>query len=279
MSAQLGQSVDGSSDVFKTLPKRPFQTLIWDNNTVSPGFFNFLLKSTSLEKLSLNSIIIPKNNAPLVNNAMILYIQSSSLKSLSIRGGKGTSYPELIQDIVSVLETNNTLESLDISHQNIGDKGLECIVEYANASKNIKELCFDGARPSPSGFIRTCNAVAAVESLDNVAWPREDCEMLIGSLGRRPPSDEVSAALQNVIKAFPDGGSAGREAPQPVARGVNAGPGPSGTRQVASWAVQAALESEVGADVWATLRAKYSVEKLTGRRPAPEPAVDNLIEF
>lgn len=153
-------------------------SLIWNYNMLSNGFFTYIAQLKYLEKLSIDCCLCDPNETTSIQNDLVLYLQNSNLKELSIKG-PDSPYKSLLKGLFAVISAHQSLRALDVSDNEIGDEGLEMVVDCLSKNKNIERIAFDGSKlQKPQKFIDCCNRLSELENLKYIAEPTKDMENL-----------------------------------------------------------------------------------------------------
>lgn len=157
-----------------------FREIKWNLNLISDKFFIFLEKFTELRSLSLNECYYEPGKLPEIANSMVFYIQTSKLKELSFRGSSQTAHTEIINELFAVIRGHQTLETIDISNNAIGDNGLKNFVSTIGSNNNIiSRVAFDGSNANdPDLYIHLLQKLSKMSKIKYIVKPRVDIERL-----------------------------------------------------------------------------------------------------
>lgn len=172
--------------------------LIWNNNIITPLLLLFLSKNASLRFVSFEMCRIPLNARINFLEAMSSYIKFTNLVSLSLKGTLRTFKSDSIDGLRTVLINHETLEKLDISDNNIGNKGLEAFAEViCNPKCNINQVYCDDEDPQDSDlYIDFFNKIADSKKQIHMKKPKNDIRNLITNLGA--PREPIITAWKRV---------------------------------------------------------------------------------
>lgn len=154
------------------------KSLIWNCNILSTGFFSYLSNLKNLKKLAIDCCICDRNEAISIQNDLVFYLQNSNLEAFSVRGSDPPD-KNLVKGLFAVIGAHQTLRAIDVSNNEIGDEGLEMIVDCVSKNKNIERIAFDGSKlQKPQKFINCCERMMEIDNLKFVAEPRKDMNEL-----------------------------------------------------------------------------------------------------
>ncbi|OHT08304.1 hypothetical protein TRFO_04917 [Tritrichomonas foetus] len=271
--------------------------LIWNNNFLSTGFFTFLLGMENLQKLSIDCYEIEDNKTSVeILNSFVLYLQNSKLKELSIRGNSNSPSnspstsnspfhspsKELIKGLFAVIGAHQTLNILDVSDNDIGDNGLELLVDCISRNKNLVRISFDGSKlQSPQKFIECCRKLSENDHIQFIAKPKNDIEELTKKedlLKLKPGAVEQAwTSLQEKIERNHKNEISLNSQPQNENEINDSMLLSQMTTHEASWDIEIKVPFNKESNLWDSLRDKYSLYSLTGIPPDSDDEHDALI--
>jgi len=118
---------------------------------------------------------VGKHRQQAIENLIKLVQSNSTLETLSIAGGSKSD--RLKHDIVPFLHAlshNRSLTSLDISGQHMGNKGTIALAKALRQNSAITSLIWDENQTGLLGFINIKNALKVNHSLKNMPLPISD---------------------------------------------------------------------------------------------------------
>ncbi|OHT16041.1 hypothetical protein TRFO_13534 [Tritrichomonas foetus] len=250
-------------------------SLIWDDNTLTTGFFNYVNSMKHIHKLSINRCVCEKKDLT-VKNAIVLYLQNSRIEELSIGGSPVSPYKDLVQGLFAVFAAHQTLHVLDVSNNNIGDVGLDLLVDCVVRNKNIQQISFDGSRlTNPVMFIDCCRRLYQADNLSYVVKPKREIIELskLEEVYSLQPGAVVNAwkALKEKCNK-PQNGSLLFE----IDNSSNDHLIDQMTSLNASWEIDIKIPFNREPSRWDPLRNMFSLEQLTGIPPDEQ---ESLISF
>lgn len=154
--------------------------LTWNNNPIHVPFFNFLLRNTKLNFLSIAETLHEGDPSSII--AMCNYIVSAkSLKTLILKSNESTFPGKFTVSLLSAVLANGEIENLDITSSHCGDAGVTMLKALIKAVP-LKSLECDGAYPtsatSYSDFIES--AAEFKEKRDfKLSFPTNDLSLLV----------------------------------------------------------------------------------------------------
>ena len=251
---------------FKSPSTNNFKAIIWDNNLISTNFFVFLSRYSDLRKLSLNECTYAPELSSEISNSMVLYLQRSKLRELSIRGSIGNPHAKLVNSIFAVLKSHQTLELLDITDNNVGDTGVKNLIRALEGNTMISQIAFDGSNvTNPQTYIQVFEKLSHMDQITAVALPRKDIEILIKNGADKKKLEHAWQTLQVSISDH-----------QKLKFEQNIETFPS--KQIATWNISIQLPPADTINHWVDLRSKFSLANITGiRRLNLENDQSNLI--
>ena len=179
------------SDI-KKLSIQGFQSLIWDENPVSPLFFSFLKSNPNLDYLSLSGCI-GENDVDMMKQ-FCRCIDSSKLTSLVLRGTPEKSIGQLIKLLVKTLSSSQTIEYVDLSHSKSHDRGIYELKKLLTAETPLRFLSFDECEPrDPRYLFEFLYKAAGNEREIAISFPIKDLTELHSS--NMISSDELEWAM------------------------------------------------------------------------------------
>lgn len=166
-------------DVYKFLGSfklHNLKSLVWDKNSVSQEFRNFVKHNECIEYLSVSGCFHPENQD--FDPFCMFIAENSSIKYLVFR--ENDILEKKISDFVnSIIKRQSVLEFLDISDSKCGDEGLKEVKALVISEKAPKVLIADGASPNKSSsVIDYLNSALGVENDICVSYPVKDMEYL-----------------------------------------------------------------------------------------------------
>lgn len=260
------------------------KSLIWNYNMLSNGFFTYISQLKNLEKLSIDCCVCDPNETNSIKNDLVLYLQNSNLRELSIKG-PNSPYKSLLKGLFAVIGAHQTLQALDVSDNAIGDEGLEMVVDCVSKNKNIEKIAFDGSiLQKPQKFVDCCNRLIELQNLKYVSEPTKDMEDLKTQeeLLKITPGivenawERLKAKLyERTNQRFPDDIDVDNEdnyninlsrvnsenlssvATMPIKQTV----------QKASWKIEISVPYDKETNAWEAMSEQFSLQTLTGITP------------
>ncbi|OHS93749.1 hypothetical protein TRFO_11522 [Tritrichomonas foetus] len=176
-------------------------TFSWEENLMDPvcveKLMIFLNHNNTIQNLFLSSSIkiSPDESVQFLSS----FIESSHLITLVIRGNDMCYLGEHIYYILQSLLKQSTIKILDVTHQKIGDHGLDLLYELA--SNCLEELYFDHCEVSSADVLTSfCQDLMETE-LIKTNWPAVEERMIIS---RTPlqTKQEVKRKLDTTKNSF-----------------------------------------------------------------------------
>ena len=141
------------------------------------SFVANIAKFPNLKELSLNRSL--SENDLHISDVLITLVRSG-IKSLSISGARGRELKNNLIPLMAFLKDNNSLESIDLSNNEIGDAGYNAAIELLQSSPSLASFRFDGNTPqSIDLFCNFVNECSSSNSLINMPFPANDVEYLL----------------------------------------------------------------------------------------------------
>jgi len=137
-------------------------------------------------------------------NDTLLELQSHpSLDTLDISGNSSNYIGyDGITDFIRAMHTNSHIFVLDISNNQIGDKGLEEVSDMLKNNSNIVEIQIDGSKPSsPKALLEILESISQHPSLNSVNFPNDDVFGIAQQLSNEKSSKFLSSASKRQNKA------------------------------------------------------------------------------
>jgi hypothetical protein len=107
-------------------------------------------------------------------------IRFNNIESLIIQGRNRRVLRQTLIPFITDLATNDSLQELDISGNEIGDQGLTALAALVRMNTSLKVLSFEGAHPlSLASVFQLLTELAASNSLLHVPFPTDDIFDLI----------------------------------------------------------------------------------------------------
>ncbi|OHT06665.1 hypothetical protein TRFO_25195 [Tritrichomonas foetus] len=253
----LQGNVSDLHNSFNPTDSNNFRTIIWNNNVISAKFFMFLKQYRDLTKLSLNECTYEHGTGPDIANTMILYLQSAKLKELSICGSHGNQHANqhanLVNSLFAVIRTHQTLESIDITDNSIGDIGVRNFVRAIEGNTLISQIAFDGSNMVNSEFmVQVFNKLSTFKHLTNIAYPKNDIDNLIKNGGDKSKLDEAWKKLQAEVAKHQKMMDS-----KPPVETVD-------SKHFVSWDISISLPPIDKTDHWSNLRNRFTLANITG---------------
>lgn len=175
------------NDLHASFPKtqmNKFSEIKWNMNTISAEFFVFLRNCAELRSLSLNDCTCEPEKLPEITNAMVFFVQTSKLRELQFRSSPQSPHPEIVNGLFSVIRAHQTIDTIDISYNDIGDNGIQNFVKSLEGGNQISRIAFDGSNVNdPQLYITVFQKLSAITKLKYVEKPRHDLERLANANG------------------------------------------------------------------------------------------------
>ena len=180
--------------------------LIWDGNEINETngkkFAHFLKRQPNLNEISLANCLSENSHEFLEELASI-----TGICSLSLSCTKKNSLGKKLVPIITKILQNNSITTLNVCGQMIGDDGIEAILKGA---PELNDFRFDGYGPeNTESLIRICESILRTEAITFALWPSSDVKPSLGrsAVSKRP---ELLKTLGTVKSKFIE--SYGKEA-------------------------------------------------------------------
>lgn len=190
-----------SNQIYNTLTNTTLPNVTkfsWNKNpmkaTSTQKFVRFLLNQPSIIKLELsNSMLIEDIDESM--KFFLAYIKGCQLNTLIMKGEHPNVYGEHLYPILNELSQKTSLKSIDLSGQEIQEKGIEYI--YKIIENGLEGLRFDGSGiKSFNSFVKFCNTLISSD-LIFANWPEHDEKIVSQKLSPNQKNE-----LQNLKKKF-----------------------------------------------------------------------------
>ncbi|OHT13374.1 hypothetical protein TRFO_16464 [Tritrichomonas foetus] len=145
-------------NVFKFLSRlkmdlSPIISLCWDNNPVNSLFFNFLEQCTQLKTLSISSYFNSEDQADQISSLCEYLSGAKRIETLILKGSQQATMKNRISDVFKAASKMKSLRKLDVSFNEIGDHGINSLVNLLNRNP-ISVVALDGSCPSSLEIIK-----------------------------------------------------------------------------------------------------------------------------
>ena len=171
------------------------ELLSWCSNQMNPNhfkyFIQFLTNQPKLKNLGL-SHCISIINADQCISELVSYIHKVKLNKLEIKGSPKFILGDKIIPLLQALLEQGSLTLLDISGQEVGKNGLDCVIKLI--SSGLKDLRISGSYTSSVEHLMQIINLIIDSNLKTCDWPRADVKALISKI--------PLTQRQSVIKQF-----------------------------------------------------------------------------
>ena len=174
-----------------------FTGLTWRENELDPRLIVFLAKNKRLERIDISKCDYKNENSVPILNSLVVLIHELNITHFSFAGSKQRSNTQIINELLLVLQSNQTIKTLDISENYIGDTGLEVLQRCIESSSGLKSISFDMSHPtSLEQYSALLRSIIANQSIVYVATPTVDIKLLRQA---NPQGAESLVSLWNTI--------------------------------------------------------------------------------
>ncbi|OHT17587.1 hypothetical protein TRFO_00838 [Tritrichomonas foetus] len=174
------------------------ESFFWEKNEVNEDdsfyFFEFLQKH-HLSTLDISfSIVSTQNNLKVLCN----YLEPTNLKQLYIKGAGNTCWTDEFSKLIQILTLNPNINTLDITGQKFGDKGITDLIKLIN--NQLHYIGFGNSNASITSLLNLLEAINA-SSILNADWNPSE---LINALRIAQPEEKqhLNERIMEVKKVF-----------------------------------------------------------------------------
>ena len=150
-----------------------------DDNKISVEEFNSIIrlfdKMPNLKRVSLSENFTSKSKG--IESSLSELFKIQHITEIVIRGAANCRKPlgHALFNIIKQLEQDTHLESLDISFNLIGDKGLNMLADSLISNTHLREIQVDGSRPKVhESFIKLLDVISENKNIINFDFPIDD---------------------------------------------------------------------------------------------------------
>ncbi|OHT09426.1 hypothetical protein TRFO_21658 [Tritrichomonas foetus] len=161
-------------------------------------FKKFILKQPVLTDIGL-SHSLPQEDADDSIRILIEILHDKPIKKLEIRGSPNNNLSQKLLPLLNELLRKGSIKMLDITGQEIGDAGLELLMQLVK--HGLEELRFDGSTPTDADFLLEVVTFISQSSLITSDWPESDCKQIISKVGV-PSRQQFIRQLETIKKQF-----------------------------------------------------------------------------
>lgn len=174
----------------KSLPENPTSpniiNLAWNNNPIFQKFLNFISKFTYLQQLTLDNCETPLNEKKAFLHILSTLISSTNLQHFSISNTFREYGTKLMITLRDVLCEHQTLNSICVSDNSIGDEGLIILKEIVTINTRIRSISFDGCNVQNYQTLAVfLSEVSQLPYLKHISKPRKEFARLGEIYGKR----------------------------------------------------------------------------------------------
>lgn len=254
--------------------------LSWNNNILNSLFLEFISSLENLESLEINGCEFVNNPSDPIISKFVTYFSSCKLKEISMCGNETRTYKNKIQEFFASFSTMTTLETLLIGYNDIGDKGLENLVNICQRNQSIRKIDFNGSNlQNPNSFIQCCNKLSQLNNIECVSRCEQDIQQLYHNAQKYnvAPSkiDEAWNKLQEKVewnKSYHKKEIKDNETQKTDDNMQKV----QITKQTASWDIEIPVPYNREPSEWDVLIREFSLENLTGFPPDEPDALMSL---
>jgi len=158
----------------------------WDDNYLTPSILAFFHKFQSLEELYLSRCTLNPESAEQILNSYVSLVAKSKLTSIHTKRTFKSLKTKFIEQLKWTLIEHQTISSLDIGENSIGDSGLSILLEIVSSNENICNLAFDKSELSqPTRLIEFITQISKFDHIKHIVKPRHDIAKLIEIHGKK----------------------------------------------------------------------------------------------
>ena len=168
------------SNYLKKCKYNKLKAITWNNNEVNEDIMSFIQRNTKLEYLSMCGCFHAFKTKKAALLVQYLKTKPRFLNALILRGNT-TSYlgklsPTILQTAISECKF---LSHIDISKNQIGDRGLEVISQIISTKTSLRSINFDEQEsPFTEQFIKTLT-IASEQNYVQVSFPFKDLDSYV----------------------------------------------------------------------------------------------------
>lgn len=253
----------------------PPTKIIWSSNKLDARFAMFLSRIHGLKSLNINAAKYEDDKMISILNSLVVLFQNTNITEFSLSGNKKRPNGPLICELLPVIQIRETLLSIDISSNTIGNQGVDVLARFIENSPQLQEVHFDGQQPTQvQPFLNVMKAIKKHPHLMKVAQPVTDMDALCNNFQQqkeviRQSWNECVIHCQANREDYADSMESGLMSFVDMVQTQvddKAMPQQPEEELQASWNVTLNLPVIVGDKEWDAMRKKYDIIAMTSIR-------------
>ncbi|EAY06135.1 hypothetical protein TVAG_067950 [Trichomonas vaginalis G3] len=196
--AQTGpQSWNSFFQVYCGSHAKTIKSINWSGNQIAPVFLQFCASSQNLNTLQLDGCYTAQTSNCFVSDFADMMKSNKYITELIIRGIDESSRADSsISRFLEALATNQTLLSLDLSGQPLGDNGLSALGNLLLQNKKIRKIKFDGSLDTTYDVLQHFfQKLSSRDAPCDIEWPFQEIAKLRNLNG-------ISASSVNKLRQY-----------------------------------------------------------------------------